>query len=100
MAIFKDIITDNDSDLNISNGDLLISESDSQHIDHILTANKGHFKQNPLIGAGIIEFINNSASEQEIRQRIKLQLESDGFSVRQIKISSGNIEIDAERKTV
>jgi hypothetical protein len=100
MAIFKDIITDNDSDLNISNGDLLISESDSQHIDHILTANKGHFKQSPLIGAGIIEFINNSASEQEIRQRIKLQLESDGFSVRQVKINSGNIEIDAERKTV
>ncbi|CAB4128048.1 hypothetical protein UFOVP105_14 [uncultured Caudovirales phage] len=100
MAIFKDIITDNDFDLSIVNGDISVLESDSQHIDHIITADKGHFRQFPLVGVGIVNFLNSSTEEQEIRQSIKLQLEADGFSVKQIKISASNIEIDAERKSV
>lgn len=100
MAIFKDIITDTDFDLSIVNGDISILESDSQHIDHIITADKGHFRQFPLVGVGIVNFLNASSSEQEIRQVIKLQLEADGFSVKQIKINASNIEIDAERKSV
>lgn len=100
MAIFKDIITDTDFDLSIVNGDISVLESDSQHIDHIITADKGHFRQFPLVGVGIVNFLNSSTEEQEIRQIIKLQLEADGFAVRQIKISGSNIEIDAERKSV
>ena len=100
MAIFKDIITDTDFDLSIVNGDISVLESDSQHIDHIITADKGHFRQFPLVGVGIVNFLNSSTEEQEIRQVIKLQLEADGFAVRQIKISGSNIEIDAERKSV
>lgn len=100
MATFKDIITDTDFDLSIVNGDISVLESDSQHIDHIITADKGHFRQFPLVGVGIVNFLNSSTEEQEIRQLIKLQLEADGFAVRQIKISGSNIEIDAERKSV
>ena len=100
MATFKDIITDTDFDLIIVNGDISVLESDSQHIDHIITADKGHFRQFPLVGVGIVNFLSSSSSEQEIRQLIKLQLEADGFAVRQIKISGSNIEIDAERKSV
>jgi hypothetical protein len=100
MATFKDIITNDDFDLSIVNGDISILESDSQHIDHIITADKGHFRQFPLVGVGIVNFINSSSSEQEIRQIIKLQLEADGFAVNQIRVSASNIEIDAERKSV
>lgn len=100
MAIFKDIITDSDFDLEIINGDLAVLESDAQHIDHIITADKGHFRQFPLVGVGIEKFLNHSTTEQEIRQAIKLQLEADGFMVGTIKVVGQNIEINAERKQI
>ena len=56
MAIFKDIIVDQTGDLEILNGDIFVNESDSQHLEFIITADKGQFRQFPLIGVGIRRF--------------------------------------------
>lgn len=99
---YKDIITDSNNDLEIVNGDFKVDESDSQHVEHILIADKGQFRQHPLIGVGINRQMNGSINPQEIRQTIKLQLESDGYNVRKIDIDPSDemkIDIDAERKT-
>jgi hypothetical protein len=101
MAEFKDIITDENGDLIILNGDFKVNESDSQHVEHIVIADKGQFRQFPLIGVGIKKTINGSVNPQRVKQQIKLQLESDGFNVRQIEVNPNdplNIQIDAERK--
>lgn len=103
MAIFKDIITDSDGDLTILNGDLFINDSDSQHVDFIVTADKGQFRQFPLVGVGLRRFINGPFNQQEIRQAIRLNLESDGYNVRKVSISNdgkAKINIDATRKNV
>ena len=100
---FKDIILDSDGDLEILNGDIFINESDSQHVELILTADKGQFRQFPLVGIGIKKFSNGPFSAQAIKQGIKLQLESDGYNVRKIdvsKITKGIIDIDATRKNI
>ena len=101
MAEFKDIITDETGDLLILNGDLKVDKSDSQHVEHIVFADKGQFRQFPLIGVGIMKTIHGSINPQKVKQQIKLQLESDGLNVRQINIDLNdplNIQIDAERK--
>lgn len=101
MAIYTDIITDENGDIQIVNGDIKIGESDSQHIEHIMIAGKGQFRQFPLIGVGIQNMINGTPNRQLLRQTIQLQLESDGYNVRAITISPTNalnINIDAERK--
>lgn len=100
---FKDVILDSDGDMEILNGDIFINESDSQHVEMILTADKGQFRQFPLIGVGIKKFSNGPFSPQAIKQSIKLQLESDGYNVRKIdvsKITKGIIDIDAKRKNI
>ena len=103
MATFTDIITDADGDLEILNGDLFINDSDSQHVEMILTADKGQFRQFPLMGVGLRKFVNGPFSSQAIKQAIKLQLESDGYNVRKLDVSNvtkGIIDIDATRKNI
>lgn len=101
MAIFKDIITDSTNDLIIENGDFKLNESDSQHVEHIITADKGQFRQWPLIGVGINRLINGSINPQALKQVVKLNLESDNYNVRLIEIDSIDklsINVDAQRK--
>ena len=101
MAKFKDIIIDDDGDISFFNGDFKVKESDSQHVEHIMISDRGQFRQFPLIGVGIYRLFSGSPNVQFVRQQIKLQLESDGYNVRQITINPQNIteiEIDAERK--
>ena len=100
MAV-NDFIFDDSGDLTITPaGDFLVSASDAQHVEHILKADKGQFRQWPLIGFGIANQQNAPINAPEIKQEIRKQLVSDGFTVRSIKIDGAlNIEIDAERLT-
>lgn len=86
-------------DIIISNGDLLVNKSDQQHVEHILRADRGHFRQFPLLGIGIEKNTNGPINAQELKQVIKLQLKSDNYNVREVQVSreSKKISIDAQR---
>jgi len=77
MAV-KDIILDS-NDLSISNGDFVINESDSQHIELIVDSYIGHWKQFPLCGVGVDLFIKSSGQQLALKRAIALQLEADGM---------------------
>jgi hypothetical protein len=79
MAMVKDFKTDTDGDLFISSGDLAIFESDSQSIVDIITSNNGDWKEYPLCGVGIDNYLNSSASQQSLRNNIVAQLTTDGY---------------------
>jgi hypothetical protein len=94
----KDIIFVDD--LVIKNGDFVVSESDGQHIEHILRADRGQFRQFPLVGVGLQKQDNASVDRQRLKQEIKLQLRADGYAVKKTLITSGDImgvDIDAKR---
>ena len=93
---FKDVIfTD---DIQILNGDFLVTDSEVQHIEHILSADKGHFRQFPLIGLGILKLNGGSIDKTALKQDIRTQLRSDEYSVRTIEIDGSlNLSIDAVR---
>ena len=89
MAEAKDILIN--EDIEIKNGDLVVGESDAQHIEHILRAKPGHFYQYPTLGIGVEDNIKGNISKQALRQSIKQNLESDNYRVNKIDIA-GNID--------
>ncbi len=98
MALVEDFLLDSDQDLQIVDGDILIGASDQQHVEYIMKADRGHFRQYPLIGVGIERNINGPVNVQEIKQRIERQLESDNYNVRKVEVTlAGKISIDAVR---
>jgi len=99
MAVKDFIFDDTTNDLTITaNGDFFVSESDAHHIEHILKADKGQFRQSPLLGFSIDRQQNGAVNTQEIKQEIRKQLIADGFTVRKIAVDGEvNINIDAER---
>ena len=97
MANNIDILDDSDGDLLIQNGDIVFGEADQQYIQDIMIAQKGHYKQSPAVGIGIRSHLKGNAGEK-LRREIKLQLDADGFNVKQVTVNNGEINIDADRK--
>lgn len=97
----KDILLSPDGDLTFANGDFVVGESDEQHIQHILVAEKGDFREYPIVGVGLIRYLNSpndSSTKTDLQLRIKKQLENDGYSVTDIAILDAlNIDINAKR---
>lgn len=99
MEVDDIIIDPATCDVVISGGDLLVGKSDQQHVEHILRADRGHFRQWPLLGVGLEKNLKGPISPQELKQAIKLQLKSDNYNVREVQVSrdAKNINIDAQR---
>lgn len=96
MAETKDILLNDDNDLLFQGGDLVLGNNDFFYIRCIVESAKGWWKQYPYIGAAIIESINGDISQSKI-QDIRLNLESDGFSVKSVKVVDGNLTIEAKK---
>ena len=85
-------------DLQIKNGDFAIGESDHQHTQHILIANKGEYKNFPALGVGI-ERMLNTEEPMEFLIDAKKNLEYDGMKVKNISFTEkGTLLVDAKYK--
>ncbi|MCX8482861.1 MAG: hypothetical protein ORN50_04720 [Crocinitomicaceae bacterium] len=85
----------------IKNGDWNIGFSDEQHIQDVLMSAPGHFKNAPLIGVNMNDYINSSlspATVSELEKKILLNLESDGASKVRVKIDSTTQKIHVNGK--
>ena len=83
-------------------GDFNVTDSNQQHIEHILTANKGHFYEFPDLGANSKELLNSDKPRARINQIIKAELEKDDYTVKDIIIERSEdgtaIQVDAKRR--
>lgn len=94
--IMIDFLVDDNHDLRIENGDLVLGDASLQHQNHIILAEKGEYKESPEIGVGILTELNNE-NPRELLTKIRRNFEYDGMSVNTLKIATnGNIVIDAE----
>ncbi len=99
MATAKDILF-SDNDYLFENGDFVIGDSDTQHIQDIVFENAGAYKQFPLVGVGIYNFLNSSGAELILSREINLQLVTDGYKVNEINFNGTDVSdftIDAIR---
>ena len=90
-----DIQFDEDMNFRIKNNDFVLGNSDDQNITDIMQSVKGDFKRNPQIGLNATNFSNSAISNADIKAQTKLQLELDGFRVKDVIVTreNGNINI-------
>ncbi len=90
-----DILLDEDGDLRIENGDLVLGEATAQNQELILIAHKGEFKESPEIGVGISNALL-SENLQDIVNSIRRNFEYDGMQVNKLEIKpNGTLTVDA-----
>ncbi len=85
----KDILTDEDGDLMIVNGDFYIGESDEQHISDLFLSQPGEYKRTPMVGFGASSYLKRNITEAEFRRNLKIQLDLDGYENALIDLSEG-----------
>jgi len=90
MAGRQDILTDENDDLLFIDGDLVIGQSDEQHVRHIFFSHAGQWKENPRVGFGASRFLkgNENRKDKFIRE-LKIQLKNDGYENPEIDLSRG-----------
>lgn len=97
----NDIMLNEERDVLIQNGDFVIAPSDAAHIEHLLLAWKGNYREFPLCGVGVARYLNasyNIESRAELKRDIQLQMQVDGYRKIEIDIKSfDNIRIDGSR---
>lgn len=88
----QDILTGIDNELEFQDGDFLISVSDDQHVQDILQAEKGHYTNAPLLGAGIYSRINSPFIPAIEEANIRRELYADGFNVKRVEVRKNSFD--------
>lgn len=73
-------ILHNDGELLFADGDLMVGQSDEQHVQDIVLSQKGEWKEHPLCGFGAINYIKSRVTTSEFKRDLKIQLEYDGYN--------------------
>lgn len=90
---------DDNFDLVIENGDFVRVESTLQHQQQLLLMQKGQLREDPTVGIGITDFINEEMGIDEFRQAVAEEFEKDGMSISSMSGKSlEDITIKAEYK--
>lgn len=99
MAKINDILLDDTGDLLIRGGDFAVGPALETQIEHLMLADKGAYRDNPLIGAGIKRAINGRLnSPGMVIKEAKLQLQGDGWQNIDVQLSPNQeMYINADR---
>lgn len=92
MAVRQDIALNN-NDMVIKDNDWVWSESDEQHVADTINAFPGWWKENFADGVGILLYVNSKGQEQVLARSIKLNLQSDQYTVDNPTVSFVNSQL-------
>ncbi|WP_306353714.1 hypothetical protein [Flavobacterium sp. '19STA2R22 D10 B1'] len=81
-------------DLEIVNGDFVISESTYQNQKLLIIGDKGEWKENPMRGVGAKRYLETS-SPDELARELRLEFIADGMIINKIEIKK-NLEIQVD----
>lgn len=85
-------LDDDSQDLKIENGHIALGETLPQNEYLLLVLNKGELKEDPLVGVGISDMINDN-DILGWKRKIRDGLKADGMKVEQVSVSrDGRIE--------
>lgn len=89
----KDILLE-DNDLIIEDGDFKVADATRQNQQLIIVSHKGEWKQHPLTGVGISDWLKGEKNGG-LKAEIKQQFKADGMKVHKIDLTNNTIRIDA-----
>ena len=84
----KDILIDENNDLQLLAGDFEVGYSDNQQQKAILSTEKGEWKEHPEVGVGIAQMLADDLYT-EVLIEIKKQLEYDGMQINDVTLKGG-----------
>lgn len=79
MAFYLDILLDEKEDLQPVNGDFKQGNAANQIPYYLIKSGIGNWKEFPLVGLGIDQYLNSDIDRYELQALIKEQLKSDVF---------------------
>lgn len=89
----KGLLVDEEGDLIVENGTIKTGENTEQVAHWVVVANRGEFKEFPLIGGEIIKMINGTPDPMW-KSNVKNMLFAAGVPVKRIKIEGSNITLE------
>lgn len=91
----KDILNDQNDDVDISSGDFIYKENSNQHKRDILTASPGDYKEFPLVGVSAISYLLDNDINGLIR-KTSAQMRKDGILNPIVSLDGEDIVINGE----
>lgn len=90
----KGILIDSGTgDLLVENGGLVIGDTEAQTVEAVLTANRGEFKESPLIGGEAMQMLGGSVDVMW-PGRVKKMLKACGVECERVKVDNGEVIIE------
>lgn len=77
-----------DADFSVKDDDFKSGDPENNYIRSILLSSPGHWKEFPLMGVGIFNYLQGTQSQQVLVRAIRLQMESDIFKKPYIDVRS------------
>lgn len=90
----NDLMLNENVDLLIVSGDLIVADSTLQHQNLLLSTSKGEWRENPLSGVGAAAFLKDNLYG-ELLAEIKKEFEKDGMKVTNVALDDENIIVNA-----
>lgn len=91
----KDYRQQSNGDLDLSTGDLSVTESTDQHQRDLLLSDKGHIRDKAEAGVGIINYLHDDDPEGLLRATRK-EFTADGMRVRKVAFDLPTDDMDIE----
>lgn len=91
----KDILINENYDVSIENGDFKVGNSENQQVEMILFSKQGEWKTSPELGCDI-ERAKNGSISRFLDRKIRVQLDSDGFEVEKLNITTEGIQLNGK----
>lgn len=74
----KDILLNENNELEIINGDFAVGESELQEVAIILQLRQGELKSDPALGVNLQHYANSKENRTAVERVIKIHLQRDG----------------------
>jgi len=88
VGVRKDILLDDNYNLQADGRDLLVAQSDNQHVELLLISPKNSFKEFPAAGSGLEAWRKKQySSAKSMRREITVQLKNDGYKASELEVS-------------
>lgn len=81
----KGILLDENFDVTVVNGRMVIGASELQEVAIILSLNQGEQKFMPVLGPNLIQLNKTNASNFDVKQRVRVHLAKDGKDYQAIR---------------
>lgn len=94
----KDLLYDSTGDMAIEGGDLVVGDSTNQHIEDLVICRKGWYHFDPMIGVGLVDYVNDDIVEYEFVRNLRLELEADGVSIQKLSFDNSKVSVEATYK--